>query len=275
MSTTTQKMLPLEPPSVGGSLFASSNMLSLRAMRAIRRVPATFIPTLAMPIFQAVAFAGTYFAITKIPGFPTDRSINWFLSLSGCMGGAFSGLGLGFAAIQDIENGFMDRLRMAPTPRAALLLGPLLSSLVRTFVVVTTVLGFGYLFGARPTQGILGILMFYVAAFGLAIVATGWGLGLAYRFRDMRGAALMQLTLFLVLFTSSAQAPMSMMQGWLLHIARVNPATNILRLSRQGFLNPPVGGVSWENTWGGLLAIVVLGTLSMWFAYTGLHKLDE
>ena len=40
-------------------------------------------------------------------------------------------------------------------------------------------------------------------------------------------------------------------------------------------VGPPVGGVSWENTWGGLLAIVVLGTLSMWFAYTGLRKLDE
>ena len=38
----------------------------------------------------------------------------------------------------------------------------------------------------------------------MAIVSSGWGLGLAFRFRDMRGAALMQLTLFLVMFTSSA-----------------------------------------------------------------------
>lgn len=82
MSTTTQKMLPLEPPSVGGSLFASSNMLTLRAIRAIQRVPATFLPTLAMPIFQAVAFAGTYFAITKIPGFLLiDPSTGFFRSL--------------------------------------------------------------------------------------------------------------------------------------------------------------------------------------------------
>ncbi len=244
-------------------------------MRGLQRVPATFLPTLAMPIFQAVAFAGTYFAITKIPNFPTDRSINWFISLSGCMGGAFSGLGLGFAAIRDIENGFMDRLRMAPTPRAALLLGPLLSALARTFIVLSTVLVVGYFFGARPTQGLAGIAMFYLAGFGLAIVATGWGLGIAYRFRDMRGAALMQLTLFLVMFTSSAQAPMSMMQGWLLQVARVNPMTNILRLSRQGFLNPPVGGVSWENTWGGLLAIAVLGSLTICFAYRGLRKLER
>ena len=34
-----------------------------------------------MPIFNMIAFSGTFFAITKMPGFPTDRSVNWFMPL--------------------------------------------------------------------------------------------------------------------------------------------------------------------------------------------------
>ena len=65
----------------------------------------------------------------------------------------------------------------------------------------------------------------------MATIAAGWGLGLAYRFGDMRAAALMQLTLFNALFLTNAQTPLSVMTGWLHSIARINPFTNILRLA--------------------------------------------
>lgn len=263
------------PPSRGGALLPSARMLTLRGMRSIRRLPSTFIPALAMPIAQSIAFAGTFFALTRIPGFPTDRSINWFLPLGAIMGSSFSGVSLGFTAIRDIETGFYDRLRMAPVPRFALLLSPLMVAIIRTLIVVTIVLGVGFCFGARPTDWAVGIPMFYVACVGMSIVSSGWGLGLAFRFRDMRGAALMQLTLFLVMFTSSAQAPMNIMRGWLLHVARINPATNILRLARQAFLQNPAGGVTWDHTYGGLLALLGLGLVTTVFAYTGLRTLDR
>jgi ABC-2 type transport system permease protein len=224
-----------------------------------------------MPIFQSIAFAGTFFAITKVPGFPTDRSINWYMPLAVCMGSAFGGVGLGFSAIKDIENGFFDRLRMAPTPRRALIIGPLISCWVRTLVVVTIVLLVSFCFGARLTSGFVGLATLYVSAIGLSTVAAGWGLGIAFRFRDMRGAAIMQLTLFLTLFLSSAQTPLNMMTGWLHTVARYNPATNILRLSRQGFL----GDVTWDGVWGGLVALVGLSVLTLWFARRGLDLLDR
>ena len=61
------------------------------------------------------------------------------------------------------------------------------------------------------------------------------------------------------------------MTGWLHAIARVNPLTNVLRLGRQGFL----GTVTWENTWGGLVALVVLSALTLWFAMRGLARLSR
>jgi ABC-2 type transport system permease protein len=63
--------------------------------------------------------------------------------------------------------------------------------------------------------------------------------------------------------TTTAYAPLALLQGWLQGIARVNPVTQILEAARQGF----VGGVSWGDTWPGLLALAglfaLLGALAL------------
>ena len=142
--------------------------------------------------------------------------------------------------------------------RRSLILGPLISCWIRTLVIVTIVF-------------LVGLATLYAAAIGLSTAAAGWGLGIAYRFRDMHGASFMQLTLFLLMFLSSAQTPLSIMTGWLHTVARVNPATNILRLSRQGFL----GDVTWNGVWGGLVAVTGLSILTLWFARRGLDSLER
>lgn len=249
----------------------AAGALAIRSLRNIRRLPSAFLPALLMPVFQAVAFSGTYFGITRLPGFPTDRSINWFLPLATVMGSSFSGLGIGLATIRDLESGFYDRLRMSPAPRRSLLLGPLVSVWGRTLIIVTIVFVVGTIAGARLTDGPLGLLTLYVAGLGMSTIGTGWSLGLAYRFRDMRAAAIMQLTLFVGLFLTSAQTPLDVMTGWLHAVARVNPLTNILRLARVGFL----GDIAWSDCWGGLLAIAGLGGVAMLFARRGLATLDK
>ncbi len=258
-------------PATKTSTFRASTGLMDRGLRRITRLPSAFFPALMMPIFQCIAFSGTFFAITLVRGFPTDRSINWFIGLGALMGSAFSGVGLGFTAIGDIETGFFDRLRMAPAPRNALILGPLLTAWCRTLIVVTAVFAVGLLLGARVTGGPLGVVVLYVAGLGIATIATGWGLGLAFRFRDMRAAAIMQLGLFVAIFLSTAQVPLNVMQGWLHSVARVNPITNVLRLGRQGFL----GEVTWHDSWGGLLALAVLSVILLVFARRGLDSLDH
>lgn len=245
--------------------------LAVRSLRYIRRLPSTFLPALLMPVVQAIAFSGTFFAVTRIPEFPTDRSINWYLPLAVTMGSSFAGLGIGFTTIRDIQSGFYDRLRMSPAPRRSLILGPLLSAWIRVTFVVTVVFIVGTIAGARLTDGPLGVLLLYVTGLGISTIGTGWGLGLAYRIGDMRASALMQLSLFLALFLTSAQTPLSVMRGWLHGVARINPFTNVLRLARAGFL----GDIRWGDVWGGLVALVVISGLALWFARRGLATLDR
>ena len=253
-------------------IFPASVGLMRRSLVNITRLPSAFIPSIMMPIFQAIAFSGTFFAIIQIPGFPTDRSINWFLPLGVIMGSGFAGIGIGFATIRDLEGGFYDRLRLTPAPRISLVTGPLLAALARSCIVTTVVFIVGTLFGARLTHGPLGLIPLYVAGLGISVIGTGWGLGLAYRFRDMRAAAIMQLTFFLIIFLTEAQTPLFVMQGWLENVARVNPFNNVIRLSRLGFLDAPV---TWDHTWGGLLALLGFGALTLLFAYRGLDRLSD
>jgi ABC-2 type transport system permease protein len=244
--------------------------LATRSLLNIRRLPSAFVPAVLTPIFQVIALSGTFFAITRLPGFPADRSVNWFLPFAVVLGAAFAGLAIGLTTVRDIESGFFDRLRIAPVPRRSLILGPLLSAWARAVLVVTVVVAIGTVLGARLTDGPLGVLILYGTALGVCAIGTNWGLGLAYRFGDMRAAALMQLGLFLGLFLTEAQTPLFVMRGWLHGVARVNPFTNVLRLARVGYL----GEITWADTWGGLVALAAVGTVALWFARTGLARLE-
>ena len=253
-------------------LLPASVGLMTRSLVNITRLPSAFVPSIMMPIFQAIAFSGTFFAIIQIPGFPTDRSINWFLPLGVVMGAGFAGIGIGFATIRDLEGGFYDRLRLTPAPRMSLITGPLFAALARAAIVTAVVFVVGSLFGARLTHGPLGLLPLFAAGLGVAAIGTGWGLGLAYRFKDMRAAAIMQLTFFLMIFLTEAQTPLFIMEGWLEGVTRVNPFNNVIRLSRLGFLDPPM---TWNDTWGGLAALVGFIALTLLFARRGLSRLSD
>lgn len=251
--------------------MAASRGIARRSLRNIRRVPSAFLPALLMPVFQVIAFTGTYRGVTDVPGFPTDRSANWFLPLAVVMGCSFAGMGLGFATIRDLESGFYDRLRMSPAPRRSLLLGGLGSALVRAALAIVVVTAVGFSLGARFTGGVLGVAALVVAGLGIAVVGTFWALGLVYRLRDMRAAALMQLTLFFGLFLTEAQMPIPLMTGWLPTVAEYNPLNQVLRLARVGL----VGELRWDDTWPGLLTLAVLAGLTGLFARRGLAALDD
>ena len=251
--------------------LSASQGIARRSLRNIRRVPSAFLPALLMPVFQVISFTGTYRGVTDIPGFPTDRSANWFLPLAVVMGSSFAGMGLGFATIRDLESGFYDRLRMSPAPRRSLLLGGLASALVRASLAIVVVTLVGLALGARFTGGVLGALALATAGLGIATVGTFWALGLVYRLRDMRAAALMQLTLFFGLFLTEAQTPIPLMTGWLPTVAEYNPLNQVLRLARVGFVGDP----RWSEAWPGLVTLAVLAALAALFARRGLASLDD
>jgi ABC-2 type transport system permease protein len=243
--------------------------LAWRSVALIPRVPSTFIPSLVFPIFSVIAFAGAFSAVARLPGFPADTMVDWVVPFSVVQGAAFAGVTTGFGMARDIQSRFFDRLLLSPVRHSALVTGPLAAALLRAVVPFAVVLVAGALAGVNLPGGPLGLVTLFLAAEGSAVVAAGWSIGLALRFRSMKAAPLIQMGLFMTMFLSTAQVPLSVMTGWLHAVARVNPMTNVLRLARQGF----VGEVTWDGTWPGLLVLAAGAGLLGSFAVRGLRRL--
>lgn len=243
--------------------------LVVRMVIGTTRVPSAFIPSVIFPVFQIVAFGGAFSAITLMPGFPTDQVLNWFGPMAVIQGTAFMGSMVGLTTTRDIESGFYDRLLLAPVPRWSLLLGPVAGACVRTLPAVYVVLIASALGGSRLESDALGFFTLMAAAVGCTALFGFWTLGLAYLFKSQRAAPIMQIGVFITIFLATAQVPLAAMSGWLHAVARVNPMTNVLRLARVGFL----GEVTWEDTWGGLVALTVGTVLTALFAARQFRKM--
>lgn len=243
--------------------------IAARSIMLIPRIPSTFVPSLVMPVVLTVAMAGAFSGLVLLPGFPAAKALDWFIPMATIQGAAFAGITTGMGVARDLENGFYDRLLLSPASRAALLAGPLVASLARALVplalliVIAAVSGATFAGGALPTIATLG-----VASLGVALVAGGWSLGLALRFKTQQAAPLMQSGIFLVVFLSTAQMPIEYLTGWLHAVARVNPMTNILALAREGFLGP----VTWDGSWPGLVALAGFGFVTIAFSARGMQK---
>ena len=97
-------------------------------------------------------------------------------------------------------------------------------------------------------------------ALEISTAAASLGLTVILRIGNIRGMAIVQIVVFALLFPSTGQVPIHLMDGWLADFARVNPATDLLALTRQGFLGP----VTWDQTAPGLLVLAIgIGTFTV------------
>jgi ABC-2 type transport system permease protein len=234
-----------------------------RGMRRIGARPTLIMPVLLMPLIFVISFTGAFGSLTRVEGYGTDNVFNWMAVYAALQGAVFAGVGGASATADDLENGFFDRLLLTPGSRVPILVGTVAYSALRSMIPTTGVLFVSALGGLSLAGGPLALLTVYVATCGMAAVFCLVGLTVVYRFRTMRSMILVQVFGFSSMFLSTGQVPIHFMNGWLHSVARVNPITNVLRFSRQGFL----GDITWSLTWPGLVAlggmVLVSGALSL------------
>ena len=103
--------------------------LSRRSTLAIFRQPALVGPSLIFPLFFAALGSSAFSRAISLPGFPQVDSYLQFTLAGTVTQGVLFGSVTGAAALAtDIENGFLDRLLAAPTPRTGILIGRLAGS---------------------------------------------------------------------------------------------------------------------------------------------------
>jgi ABC-type multidrug transport system permease subunit len=236
-----------------------------RSLNEVLRVRGALLPATIAPVIFMLGMSGQFGRLTGLDGFPTDSYLSWIVPLSCLQGAGFAGAATGSNLARDIEQGWFDRLLVAPVPRPVLLLGPILGGVTRALVPVTVVLLAGLALGAEITGGVAGVLALYAAAAAFCVAAALWGVFIALTFRTQQAGPLMQQGVFLAVFLSTAYTPQALLRGWLEDAAHYNPTSQILQLGRQA----TVSGIepSLAHTWPGLVALVglwvVLGALAL------------
>jgi ABC-2 type transport system permease protein len=242
--------------------LATIGALMARAKNELVRVPGAAIPGVLAPTIFFLGLNGVFGALTQLKGFETGAYESFIVPVSMLQGAGFTGAAAGVNLARDIEQGWLDRLLVSPAPRWVLLAGTVLAASARALIPATFVLAIALALGAG-WPGIDGLLVTYFMVAAMAAVAACWGSMLALRFKSQSAAPLMQAGMMALILTTTAYAPLALLQGWLEKIARINPVTQVIEAARQGF----VGGVTWAGTWPGILALVgllaVLGTLAL------------
>jgi len=247
--------------------------LTVRGFIRMTRRPSLIIPAIIMPVFFVVAFSGSFGGlVTQFPDlYRTSHMVNWMTPYAVLQGASFAGVGAAASTAADLELGFFDRLLLSPCRRTTLLVGPLAYAALRCLIPTVIVLIVAAFMGLEFNGGVLGVAMLVIAAMGTSLLFATFGLALVYKIRSMKALAIVQVLIFVVTFLSIGQTPLPLQTGWLAAVSRINPMTNILRMSRQGFLTP--GDVTWAQTWPGLLAIFGSVAVGGLLAMRGLRRI--
>jgi ABC-type multidrug transport system permease subunit len=227
--------------------------------------PSFLLPSLLFPLFFFTAFVGGLSRITEVPGFDFPYGYTAFQFVFVLLqSAAFSGVFTGFGIARDFETGFMRRLMLAAPNRLGIVIGYMIAGLVRwiTVIVVVTAVAFA----AQMKIGGDGVDLFalYFIGFLLSLVGTLWSAGVAMRLRTQQAFPVIQMPVFILLFFAPVYVPLSLLQGWLHGVARVNPITPLLEEGRGLISGSP------EKT---LLAFGILLALLIFFSVWAIRGL--
>jgi ABC-2 type transport system permease protein len=233
--------------------LAAIAALMARAKNELLRVPGAAIPGVLAPTIFFLGLNGVFGALTDLRGFSTGSYESFVVPVSMLQGAGFTGAAAGVNLARDMEQGWVDRLLVSPAPRWVLLAGSVLAASARALIPAISVLLVALLLGAS-WPGFAGLLIALFMVCAMAAVAACWGSMLALRFKSQSAAPLMQAGTMAVILTTTAYAPLALLQPWMKSVAEVNPVTEVVEAARQGF----VGSVSWAETWPGVVALLAL-----------------
>jgi ABC-2 type transport system permease protein len=211
-----------------------TRLVFARELRLSVRNPVWVIIGITQPLLYLLLFGPLLKRISGLHGFPDGNS--WQVFVPGLLVqlGIFGALFVGFGLIAEIRNGVIERMRVTPAPRLALLAGRVLRDAVVLMVQSVVLITAAFALGLRAPAGGIVLAVLLVGAVGAAFAATSYALALLTRAEDSMASIVNSLAVPLLLL-SGILLPMSLAPGWLRVVANINPLKHIVDGTRALF----------------------------------------
>ncbi len=192
---------------------ADAGLLLHRSLTQLLRNPVWLAVGFSTPILYLALFTPLLRHLAGAPGLPSGNVLDLFLPGILALLAYASGSGPGFSTIFELRSGVIERFRVTPASRFAILIGPILASM---------------------------LLMF---AFDLVLLVAGWGLGFAVH---LPGLALLSLLLALLMASTAAfSIAIALLSGDISGFAAIINGLNLPLLLLGGVLLPISLGPAW------------------------------
>jgi ABC-2 type transport system permease protein len=235
-------------------------VLGQRALREAWRTPEALVPTLFIPLFFLVVNVGQAGRI-----FPSGSTK--FLHGQGY--GAFQlpsslllAASFGTAAlflVEDIEGGYFDKLRAAPVPRTAIVLGRLIAELVKGLLIASALVLLALIFGITIASGVFGFVLLIGMTALWAVVFAGFMQLIALKTRSAAATNSGGLIFFPLLFLTPNFVPRNMLTHPMEVAATFNPVTYVMEALRSLILEDLV----WGRILRGFAVVAVAGAIML------------
>jgi ABC-2 type transport system permease protein len=170
-----------------------------------------------------------------------------------------SGSSMGFSTIFELQSGVIERFRVTPASRFAILSGPILSGLMMMMVFDSVVVAIGFAFGFRVHW--LGLLVLAVLLGLLAALMAAFSTATALVTKDISSfAAIINGLNLPMLLLAGVLLPISVGPLWMRVLAHFNPLFYLVQASRVLAAGTFSGDTVWQAfaVLGPLCALVLL-----------------
>lgn len=224
------------PPKARGFLH-DTWIIARRGLIHMRRQPEQLSDATIQPIMFVLMFAYVFGGAIDVPGGGSYRE---FL-----MGGifaqtiAFSSFGVAMSLANDRKNQAVDRFRVLPIARGAVLGGHAVANLAKAVLPLVLMSLCGLIVGWRIRSGVIDAVVGYLLLVAFSFAMIWVGVLMASLVKTPEGVTGIAFTLlFPLTFVASTFVPTATMPKALRSVAEWNPVTTLADAARRQFGNP-------------------------------------
>ena len=205
-----------------------------RQERLALRNPAWVIIGLTQPILYLALFGAL---LTRLPTATlgtTGNAYKFFVPGLLIQLGLFGSTFVGFAVISDWRAGVIERFRVTPVSRLAIVAGRVLRDVVTLVVQAAVLVLVGVAFGLRAPVAAVFIGFGFIVLVAVGLASVSYATGLLVKSEDSF-APLVNTVVVPLLLLSGIFLPMTLGHGWLQGVARISPFRYIIDAMREAY----------------------------------------